>query len=120
MLAIDYLKVFLVGGAFCAIAQIFIDKTAATGARIMVGYVILGVVLTAIGVYPYIVDFAESGATVPIIGFGYTLAKSTKEAIQTDGLLGVFTGGLKGTAGGIAASVFFALIWSVFFRSKQK
>ncbi len=120
MIVLEYLKAFLVGGAICAIAQILIDKTAATGARIMVGYVITGVILTGIGVYPYIVDFAGSGATVPIVGFGYALVKGTKEAVMSDGLLGVFTGGLIGTAGGIAASVFFALIWSVFFKSRQK
>ncbi len=116
----DFIKVFAVGGIICVIAQILIDKTPVTGARIMVSYVVLGVLLTGIGVYQYVVDFAGSGATVPIIGFGYTLAKSTKEAIDTQGAIGIFTGGLTGTAGGVAASVFFALIWSMLFKSRQK
>ena len=120
MTIIDFIKAFAVGGILCVIAQILIDKTALTGARILVAYVVLGVALTGIGVYEYIVDFAGSGATVPIIGFGYTLAKSTKEAVDVNGLMGIFTGGLTGTAGGIAASIFFALIWSALFKSRQK
>ncbi len=117
---IGFIKVFLVGGALCAVAQLLIDKTAMTNARIMVLYVVSGVALTGVGLYEYVVDFAKSGATVPIIGFGYTLAQSTKQAIDANGLLGVFTGGLSGTAAGIAATVEFAVLWAMLFKSKQK
>lgn len=117
---IEYLKVFLVGGIICAIAQVLIDKTAMTGARILVSFVVAGVVLTGIGVYQRLVDFASAGATVPIVGFGYTLATATKEAVDKEGLLGALTGGLTGTAAGITAAVVFAFIWSLVFKSKQK
>ncbi len=116
----EYLKAFLIGGLLCVIAQVLIDKTAVTGAKIMVSYVVCGVILTALEIYPLLVDFAGSGATVPISGFGYTLAKATKKAVDEQGFLGVFVGGLQGTAGGITASVFFALIWSLIFKSRQK
>lgn len=116
----EYLRVFLVGGIICLIAQIFIDKTAVTGAKILVTYVVTGVVLTGIGVYKYVVDFGGAGATVPIIGFGYTLAEATKTAVDERGLLGALTGGLTGTAAGITAAVVFAFIWSMLFKSKQK
>ncbi len=116
----EYLKVFLVGGLICAIAQVLIDKTAMTGARILVSFVVAGVFLTAIGVYEKIVDFATSGATVPIVGFGYTLATETKAAVDSNGLLGALTGGLTGTAAGITAAVVFAFFWSLIFKSKQK
>ena len=117
---IEYLKVFLVGGIICAIAQVFIDRTAMTGARILVSFVVAGVILTGIGVYQKVVDFGTSGATVPIVGFGYTLATATKEAVDKDGLLGALTGGLTGTAAGITAAVVFAFMWSLVFKSKQK
>ncbi len=116
----DYLKAFLVGGAFCLIAQIFIDKTAVTGARILVSYVVAGVALTGIGAYKYVVDFGGAGATVPIVGFGYTLAEATKAAVDEKGLLGALTGGLSGTSAGIAAAVVFAFIWALIFKSRQK
>ena len=117
---IEYIKVFAIGGAFCAAAQILIDKTAMTSARILVSFVVAGVFLTAVGFYQKAVDYAMAGASVPIIGFGYTLAKSTKEAVDAKGLLGVLTGGLTGTAAGIAACVLFAFIWSLLFKSRQK
>lgn len=116
----NYVWAFLVGGATCLIAQLFIDKTAVTGAKILVTCVVAGVFLTGIGVYGYVVDFAGAGATVPIIGFGYTLAEATKTAVDQYGLLGALTGGLSGTAGGITAAVVFGFIWSLIFKSRQK
>lgn len=113
-------KAFLIGGVFCAIAQILIDKTKLTPARILVSYVVLGVVLTAIGVYQPIVDFAGSGATTPLTGFGYSLARGVKESINKDGAIGILTGGIKGTAGGITGAILFGLIASVAFKSKPK
>ncbi len=117
---LEYVRVFLVGGIICGIAQILIDKTAMTGARILVSYVVAGVVLSGIGFYQKIVDFAGAGATVPIVGFGHALAKGTKEAVDKVGLLGALTGGLTGTAAGITAAVVFAFIWSMIFKSRQK
>ena len=117
---LDWLWTFLVGGALCAVAQIFIDKTNVTPARILVTYVVTGVILTAIGIYDKLVEFAESGATVPLLGFGYQLAKGVETAVTEKGLLGVITGGLTATAAGITATVVFALIWSLIFKSKEK
>ena len=111
----EYAKAFLVGGTLCLIGQILIDKTKLTPARILVSYVVIGVVLGAIGIYQPLVDFAGAGATVPLTGFGNTLAKGVKEAIQEEGFLGIFTGGLKATAGGIAAAIFAGLLASVLF-----
>ena len=116
----DYIKAFLVGGLFCLIGQILIDKTKLTPARILVSYVVIGVLLGAIGIYKPIVEFAGAGATVPLTGFGYNLAKGVKEAIQEDGFLGIFTGGLKACAGGIAAAVIAGLIASLLFKAKDK
>ena len=116
----DYLKAFAVGGAFCLIGQILIDKTKLTPARILVSYVVMGVFLGAIGIYEPIVEFAGAGATVPLTGFGYNLAKGVKEAVGEDGFLGIFTGGLKACAGGIAAAVFAGLIASFLFKAKDK
>lgn len=116
----DYLKAFIIGGLFCLIGQILIDKTKLTPARILVGYVVIGVLLGAIGVYKPLVDFAGAGATVPLTGFGYNLAKGVKTAIQTDGFLGILTGGLKATAGGITAAVIAGLLASLIFRPKDK
>lgn len=116
----DYLKAFLVGGCFCLIGQILIDKTKLTPARILVSYVIIGVFLGAVGVYKPLVEFAGAGATVPLTGFGYNLAKGVKEAIDMDGFLGILTGGLKATAGGIAAAVFAGLLASLIFKPKDK
>lgn len=116
----DYIKAFLVGGVFCLIGQILIDKTKLTPARILVSYVVIGVLLGAIGIYKPIVEFAGAGATVPLTGFGYNLAKGVKEAIQEDGFLGIFTGGLKACAGGITAAVVAGLLASLLFKAKDK
>lgn len=116
----DYLKAFLIGGLLCLFGQILIDKTKLTPARILVGYVVAGVILGGIGVYKPLVDFAGAGATVPLTGFGYSLAKGVKTAVQSDGFIGILTGGLKATAGGIAAAVVAGLIASVLFKPKDK
>lgn len=117
---LDYLWAFLIGGSLCVIAQILIDKTKLTPARILVVYVCTGVVLTAIGVYEPLVNFAGSGATVPLTGFGYAIAKGVQNAVDEKGLLGALTGGLEATAGGISASICFGLIMSLIFSSKPK
>ncbi|MBQ3081739.1 MAG: stage V sporulation protein AE [Clostridia bacterium] len=117
---LEYVRVFLVGGLICVLAQILIDKTAMTGARILVSYVVLGVILSGIGVYQRVVDFGGAGATVPIVGFGHALAEGTKKAVDETGLLGALTGGLTGTAAGITAAVVFAFLWSLMFKSRQK
>lgn len=114
------LKAFLVGGTICGISQILIDKTKLTPARILVSYVSLGVILTAIGVYDYVVDFGGAGATVPLLGFGYSLAKGVEKAVLEQGLLGVFTGGITATAGGITAAIFFSYIIALLFKSGDK
>ena len=116
----DYLKAFLIGGLLCVIGQILIDKTKLTPARILVSYVVIGVLLGAIGVYEPLVKFAGAGATVPLTGFGYSIAKGVKEAVQQDGFLGVLTGGLKATAGGITAAIAAGLIASFLFKPKDK
>ena len=116
----DYLKAFLVGGLFCLIGQILMDKTKLTPARILVSYVVAGVFLGAIGIYKPIAEFAGAGATVPLTGFGYTLAKGVKEAIDQQGFLGIFTGGLKATAGGITMAIFAGLLVSLIFKAKDK
>ena len=116
----EYLKAFAVGGRLCVIGQIFIDKTKLSPARILVGYVVLGVLLGAIGIYEPIVEFAGAGATVPLTGFGYSLAKGVKETIAKDGFLGILTGGLKATAGGITAAILGGLIMSFLFKPKNK
>lgn len=116
----EYLKAFLVGGLLCLIGQILIDKTKLTPARILVSYVVLGVFLGAIGIYEPIVKFAGAGATVPLTGFGYNIAKGVKEAVQEDGFLGVLIGGLKATAGGITAAIVAGLLASIFFKAKDK
>lgn len=111
---------FLIGGTFCLIAQILIDKTKLSPARILVSFVCVGVFLTAIGLYEHIVNFAGCGATVPLTGFGYTLANGIKKAVTEKGLLGALTGGLSATAGGIAAAICFGFIASLIFRGKPK
>lgn len=116
----DYLKAFIVGGILCVIGQILIDKTKLTPARILVSYVVAGVILGGIGLYKPLVDFAGAGATVPLTGFGYTLAKGVKEAISKDGVLGIFTGGLKATAGGITVAIAAGLLVSLIFKAKDK
>ena len=116
----DYIKAFLIGGLLCMVGQILIDKTKLTPARILVSYVVIGVILGGIGLYKPFVEFAGAGATVPLTGFGYTLAKGVKEAVNQHGILGVLTGGLKATAGGIAAAVFFGLLAGLLFKPKDK
>ena len=116
----DYLKAFFVGGLLCLIGQILIDKTKLTPARILVSYVVIGVFLGAIGVYQALADFAGAGASVPLTGFGNTLAKGVKKAVDADGFLGIFTGGLKASAGGITAAIVSGLLASLFFRAKDK
>lgn len=116
----DYLKAFIIGGILCLIGQILIDRTKLTPARILVAYVVAGVVLGAIGVYKPLVEFAGAGATVPLTGFGYNLSKGVREAVEQDGFLGIFTGGLKATAGGIAAAVTAGLLASLLFRARDK
>ena len=116
----DYLKAFFIGGAFCLIGQIIIDKTKLTPARILVSYVVIGVILGGIGIYRPLAEFAGAGATVPLTGFGNTLAKGVKEAIDQDGFLGIFTGGLKAAAGGITTAIFFGLLASFLFKAKDK
>ena len=116
----DYLKAFLIGGAICVVGQILIDRTKLTPARILVCYVVLGVILGGTGVYEKLVDFAGAGATVPLTGFGNTLAKGVKEAAQEQGVLGALTGGLKATAGGITAAVFFGFLAALVCNPKDK
>ena len=117
---LDYIKAFLVGGAFCLIGQILIDKTKLTPARILVSFVVIGVFLGAVGIYEPLAEFAGAGATVPLTGFGYNLAKGVKKAVQQDGFLGIFTGGLKACAGGIAAAITAGLFVSLLFKAKDK
>jgi len=116
----DYLKAFLVGGTLCLIGQILIDKTKLTPARILVSYVVIGVFLGAIGIYEPLTEFAGAGATVPLTGFGNNLAKGVREAVSEDGFLGIFTGGLKSSAGGITAAVLAGLIASLVFKARDK
>jgi len=116
----DYLKAFLVGGGICLLAQLLIDYTKLTPAKILVGFVVLGVILGGIGIYQPLVDFAGAGASVPLLGFGNTLAKGVREAVREDGFLGILTGGLKSTAGGITVAVFAGLLVSLLFKPKDK
>ena len=115
-----YLKAFLVGGALCLIGQHLLDKTALTPARILVGYVTAGVVLSAVGLYGPLADFAGAGATVPLTGFGHALARGVREAVDRTGALGMLTGGLTACAGGVTAAVFFALAAALLFSSRDK
>ncbi len=117
---LTYVYAFLVGGALCVIAQILIDKTKLTPARILVIYVCAGVLLTGIGLYKPLVDIAGAGATTPLTGFGYNIATGVKEAVDKDGLIGALSGGLTATSAGIAAAVIFGFIASVIFSSKPK
>ena len=116
----DYVWAFVIGGAFCVIAQILIDKTKLTPARILVAYVVAGVILGGCGVYEKLVDWGGAGATVPLTGFGYNLAKGVKQAVQKDGILGALTGGFEAAAGGIAAAVLFGFLAAVVFKPKDK
>ena len=116
----EYVKAFLVGGALCLIGQILIDKTKLTPARILVSYVVAGVLLGAVGLYPKLIEFAGAGASVPLTGFGSLLAKGVKEAVMKDGFLGIFTGGLKAAAGGITAAIIAGLVASFLFKARDK
>lgn len=116
----DYLKAFLVGGLLCVIGQILIDRTKLTPARILVAYVVAGVLLGAVGLYDKLVDFAGAGATVPLTGFGNTLTRGVKKAVDEDGALGILTGGLTASAAGITAAVIFGLLASLIFKPKDK
>ena len=117
---LTYIKVFIVGGIICLIAQIMMDYFKMQTPYVMVTYVSLGAVLTFLGLYEPIVKFGEAWATVPIIGFGYSLAKGVIKGIESDGFLGIFTGGITATAGGVAAAIFFGYIISVIFNPKAK
>ena len=117
---LNYLYVFLIGGFVCMLGQILVIRTNMTTSRILVSFVLLGVILEATTAYDYIYGVAQAGISVPIVGFGASLAKGAISAVRTKGLLGVFTGGLEATAGGIAAAVIFAFIFSLIFRARTK
>lgn len=116
----EYLKAFAAGGALCLIGQILIDKTKLTPARILVSYVVIGVILGGLGLYQPFLEFAGAGASVPLTGFGNTLAKGVKEAVLSEGFLGIFTGGLKASAGGITAAITAGLLAGFLFKAKDK
>ena len=116
----DYIKAFVIGGLICVIGQVLIDKTKLTPARILVSYVVIGVVLSALGLYEKLADFAGAGATVPLTGFGHLIAKGIREAVDENGFLGIFIGGLKSTAGGITAAIIAGLLAAIFFKAKDK
>ena len=116
----EYLNAFLCGGILCAIGQIIIDKTRLTPARILTGYVVAGVLLSALGLYEPLAEWGGAGATVPLTGFGHNLAKGVREAVTQQGWLGIFTGGLTASAGGIAAAVVFAVVMALLFRPGDK
>ena len=116
----EYVKAFLVGGLLCVIGQILIDRTKLTPARILTTYVVAGVILGGIDIYQPLVNWAGSGATVPLTGFGYTLAKGVKEAVAEKGLLGALTGGITNTAAGITAAIFFGVLAASLFKSRPK
>ncbi len=117
---VGYIRAFLIGGGLCVIAQILVDRTKLTPARILVSYVTAGVFLGAVGLYKPLVDFAGAGASTPLTGFGYLIAKGVKEAVDRDGLIGAFTGGLTSSAAGITAALFFGLIAALMFKSKAR
>ena len=116
----EYLKAFVVGGALCVIGQLFIDLTKLTPARILVGYVVCGVILGALGIYKPLIEFAGAGATVPLTGFGYNLYLGVTEAIAEKGPIGILIGGLEATAGGITTAIVAALFVSLIFKAKDK
>ena len=116
----QYFWSFIIGGLFCAAAQILIDKTKLTPARILTGYVVAGAILSAVGLYKSLADFAGAGATVPITGFGHSIITGVKKAVDTYGFTGIFTGGLTGTAGGICAAMFFSVLAAAIFKLRDK
>ncbi len=117
---LDYAKAFLAGGLFCAVGQILIDKTKLTPARILTSYVVAGVILSAVGLYKPLVEWAGAGATVPLTGFGHTLAEGVRKAVAEKGVLGAFTGGYSAAAGGITAAVFFGFLVALIFKPGDK
>ena len=117
---LQLIRAFLVGGALCVIAQILIDKTKLTPARILVSYVVAGVILGAVGLYKPLVDFAGAGATVPLTGFGYLISEGIREAVDKQGLLGALTGALTAAAGGISAALIFGYLAAVLFKGKRR
>ncbi len=116
----DVLKAFIVGGALCAVGQILIDRTKLTPARILTGFVVAGVILSAIGIYGPLVDFAGAGASVPLTGFGHLLAEGVREAVDEKGFAGVFTGGMTAASGGLTAALAFGLTAAACFRQRDK
>ncbi len=116
----EYIYAFISGGILCVIGQILIDKTMLTPARILVCYVVIGVILGAVGIYKPLLEFAGAGASVPLTGFGYTLSKGVREAIDRDGFLGIFTGGLTACAGGITVAIIMGLLSSILFKARDK
>jgi len=119
-ITLDFVWAFIIGGAFCAVAQVLIDKTALTPARILVLYVVIGVFLGAVGVYEPLVEFAGRGATVPLTGFGYLISEGIREAVDAHGFIGIFTGALTAASGGTAAAMIFAFLAALIFKSKPK
>ncbi|MCI8611607.1 MAG: stage V sporulation protein AE [Clostridiales bacterium] len=117
---LPYIWAFLVGGLLCVIAQILIDKTKLTPARILVSYVVAGVILGGCGIYKYLIDFAGAGASTPLTGFGYLIAKGIREEVDKNGLMGALTGGISAAAAGIAAALIFGLLAAICFRDKRK
>ena len=120
MIKSDYVKAYITGGIICVIGQILIDKTKLTSARILVLFVVSGCILGGLGIYEYIYKFGESGATVPLTGFGYLLSKGVEEEVNKNGILGIFTGGLKASAGGITTAVLCSLFSALIFKPKEK
>ena len=117
---LPYLRAFVCGGVLCLIGQILIDKTSLTPARILVSYVVAGVILGGLGIYPWLVEWGGAGATVPLTGFGYLLAKGVAQAVAEQGALGILTGGITAAAGGITAAVLFGLLGALLFKSRPK
>ncbi|OUN20549.1 stage V sporulation protein AE [Flavonifractor sp. An82] len=117
---LPYLRAFVCGGVLCLIGQILIDKTSLTPARILVSYVVAGVILGGLGIYPWLVEWGGAGATVPLTGFGYLLAKGVAQAVAEKGALGILTGGITAAAGGITAAVLFGLLGALLFKSRPK
>lgn len=117
---VSYISAFLVGGVICSLGQVLIDKTKLTPARILVLYVTVGVLLTGVGIYQKIVDVGGAGATIPLTGFGYSLAKGAFSDVDKHGLLGAFTGGIRATAGGVSAAILFGYLVAVIFKPKAK
>ncbi|MBE5817402.1 MAG: stage V sporulation protein AE [Clostridiales bacterium] len=117
---LSFIKAFLVGGAICVVGQILLDKTRLTAGRILVGFVVAGVILGAFGIYSHIAQFAGAGASIPLTGFGYTLAKGVKTAVDSEGFVGIFSGAIRASASGITAAVVFGLLFAIISKPKMK